>query len=490
MADSIIVWHRTDLRIPDNPAINQAATDGRPIPVYVFDPTVVADRPAGSDARVEFCLQSLEDLKARYRDRGSDLLFFLGEPQTVLTERFDAPIYYNRSVTAQYHGWTVPDGDQFHGFVADAIRRETEQPRDGWQENAESYFETEVHSAPQSLPEPQAESEISVAALRNRWSVSPDKHDVPQGGRSAALDRLNAFIESIESYPESISPPAVAEQHCSRVSQDFVFGTISPREAYRVVTDRAPSCRGRELFLTRLFWNQHFKQKLADFPQLTEQAVNPVYRGLHRDEHDPDLVTAWKRGQTGFPLVDASMRALAETGYLNFRMRALCATFFCHILREWWKRGADHFYAHLVDADPGINYAQWQMQAGLVGVHPLRIYDPAKNTREYDADGEFIRRYVPELRAVPDAYLPRPERMAKSLQQEVGVEIGTDYPRPVVDFETRRSRTREQHARLADRAGEALSDPAVLKRASLSRRHDEIDEQTPATGQQTLTDFS
>ena len=488
MADPIVVWHRTDLRLPDNPALSAAAADGVPVPVFVFDPAWYAEQPAASDARIEFCLQSLADLKTRYQDRGSDLLFYVGDPESVLSEQFDAPVYYNRSVTAADRNWTA-DGAQFRGFTADAIRRGVTEPRDGWQAHAESYFETEPQPAPTQLPAPPAASTATLDTIRSRWSITPTKHDVPAGGRSAALDRLEAFIETIDSYPGSISPPAAAEDRCSRLSVDFVHGTLSVREAYHAVADRAPAGRGRDMFQTRLFWNQHFKQKLADYPALTETAVNPVFRGLHRADHDPELVAAWKRGETGFPLVDASMRALSETGYLNFRMRALVATFFCHILREWWKRGADHFHDHLIDADPGINYAQWQMQAGLVGVHPLRIYDPAKNTREHDPAGTFIRRYVPELRPVPDAYLPRPDRMSKAVQRDVGVELGTDYPRPVVDFEARRTKTREQHARLSARAEEALSDPAIVRRASLSRRHDDVETESPANGQQTLTDF-
>lgn len=490
MSDPIVVWHRTDLRIPDNPALCRATADGTPVPVYVFDPARYENRAPGSDARHEFCLQSVADLKRRYRDRGSDLLLFEGDPQTVLTEAFDAPVYYNRSVTASYRGWDSGARDKFHGFRADAIRRDVADPRDGWQEQAESYFEADPQPAPTTLPTPSGESAVSVDKIREQWSIAPDKDAVPRGGRSAGLDRLEEFVATIESYPASISPPAAAEDRCSRLSADFVHGTLSVREAYQAVADRAPDGRGRDMFLTRLFWNQHFTQKLADFPKLTEHAVNPVYRGLHRDDHEPDLVRAWKRGQTGFPLVDASMRALSATGYLNFRMRALVATFFCHVLREWWKRGADHFYDHLIDADPAINYAQWQMQAGLVGVHPLRIYDPAKNAREHDPEGTFIRRYVPELEPVPDSYLPRPERMSTAVQSEVGVELGVDYPRPIVDFEARRSQTRDQHSRLRTRAREALSDSAVRRRASLSRRHDDVKTESTMGGQQTLADFS
>ncbi len=465
---------------------------GRPIPVFVFDPRFYESEALVCDSRIEFLFESLETLKTRYQERGGDLLLLVGNPIDRLTTVFDGPIYYNRTTTAgemRDRERTIATQDQFHGFDADAIRRDTATPRDSWQEHAEAYFEHNPIEPPDAIDTPPREDELSIVAARDRWEVTPTKRDVPPGGRDAAVQRLETFLDDINQYPQSISPPAAAREGCSRLSPYLAKGIISPREVYQQTLATTEPSRARELFTTRLFWNQHFTQKLQDFPRLHDQAVNPVFRGLHRDEHDPAAVRAWKDGQTGFPLVDASMRALRETGYLNFRMRALTATFFVHILREWWKRGADHFYRHLIDAEPGINYAQWQMQGGLVGVHPLRIYDPAKNTREHDPDGEFIREFMPELQAVPDEYLAQPERMSKAMQAETGVELGQAYPRPIVDFDTRREQTRREYARLADRAQEALSDPAIRKRASLSRRHESIKEDTTTQGQMSLTDF-
>ena len=193
---------------------------------------------------------------------------------------------------------------------------------------------------------------------------------------------------------------------------------------------------------------------------------------MNRSTHDPERFEAWKAGQTGFPLVDASMRALRETGWLNFRMRAMCATFYTYILRCWWKAGADWYYRHLIDADPAINYQQWQMQSGLVGVHPLRIYNPRKQVRENDPDGEFVSSYVPELEPLPDEYLDRPEKTPLSVQRECGVRIGEEYPYPIVDFERQRREAREAWGRLGDRAREALGDPEIRRRASFSGRRD------------------
>jgi deoxyribodipyrimidine photo-lyase len=168
------------------------------------------------------------------------------------------------------------------------------------------------------------------------------------------------------------------------------------------------------------------------------------------------------------------------------------ATFYSYVLQEWWKSGADFLYSHLVDADPGINYCQWQSQAGLVGVHPIRVYDPAKQVREYDPDGDYVRRYVPELADLPDEHLARPEKAPLAVQEECGVRVGEDYPYPVVDYERRAAEARELMARHHERAQEALkSDPELWRRASLSRgRREEADaDPVQASGQASLDEF-
>jgi deoxyribodipyrimidine photo-lyase len=247
------------------------------------------------------------------------------------------------------------------------------------------------------------------------------------------------------------------------------------------------------MFVSRLYWNRHYHQKLQDWAGWADWAVNPVFHGLYRSEHDPELLTAWKEGRTGFPIVDASMRALVETGFVNFRMRAMCASFLTYVLREPWRLGADFFYYHLLDAAMGINHTQWQSQAGTVGVHPVRVYDPAKQAREYDPDGEFVREYVPELADLSDEHLPRPEKAPLSVLERAGVELGEDYPYPVVDYEARASAARERFARLNDRATEAIeTSPEVRRRASLSSRRREErteGEDDRPSGQASLDEF-
>ena len=475
--EAVVVWHRRGLRVPDQPAVAAAADEFETVcPLFVFDPQFYGGDGLACDARLRFLHECLTDLAAGYRDRGTELVFAHGDPLDVLAAFADAgwALRATADPVARY-GAARDDRAAALGveFVADDGLRRGPDSREGWSDHAEAYL-TDEPRAPGDLGTHGVDSPTTVAAVEERYDVSPAKTRVPTGGREAAFARLRAFADGIAAYPGSIADPADAEEGTSRLSPYLRFGCLSVREAYRVVDERATDDRGREAFVTRLYWNRHYTQKLADWSGWTDRAVNPVFRGFGRSTHDPDLVEAWKRGQTGFPMVDAAMRCLRETGWLNFRARALCASFFGYILRQPWRVGADHFYHHLIDADPAINYTQWQQQTGMTGVNTTRIYNPRKQVREHDPEGAFVGEWVPELRPVPPDYLDRPERMPLSLQAEVGVSVGDDpdddYPYPVVDYEARREAAAEEFAALDDRAREAAQDPEIRRRLSLSRR--------------------
>jgi deoxyribodipyrimidine photo-lyase len=515
-----VVWHRSDLRVPDNApvaAAAEAAGDGdRVLPVFVFDPRYYGDRGLSCDARLEFMHECLASLAEQYRERDSDLALLYGDPRDrlpALLDGLDDPrVYVTRDVTARYgrdRDDQLLDGDGLpcavEAFDPGGIVRDppptpesVDGPpsRDGWADQCRGYLTDDLHPAPDGLPGTPIESDVTIGEVAARHAVDPDKDPEvrPRGGRPAAQDRLDGFVQRLPDYPRNVAPPAAAERHASRLSPYLTFGVLSTREVYQRVR-RCPETRGRSMFTSRLFWNHHYRQKLADWPGWMDRAVNPVFRGLYRGEHDPELEAAWREGRTGFPMVDAAMRALVETGFTNFRMRAMCASVFCYILSEPWCRGADFMYHHLLDAEPGINHPQWQSQTGHVGAHPVRVYDPAKQVREYDPDGEYVRKYVPELADLPDEHLPRPEKAPLPVLDEAGVELGEDYPYPVVDYEARAQRAREQFARLDDRAREALfDDPRTLRRASLSDRQgvqevDSDEEGSADTGQANLDDF-
>ena len=499
--DACVVWHRRHLRVPDHPAVTRATAEYDVVcPVFVFDPRFYGDEALACDARRRFLHESLTDLAEQYNDRDTALVFGHGDPVDVLATFVDRgwDVLATADATSRYGARRDDRAADRLGvtFVDDdGLRRAVDDPREGWGDHVESYFRSEpTEPAPSGFGAHGVESAVGVDAVEERHDVRPAKESVPVGGRSPALARLDRFLDRIHEYPGSISPPAAAETGASRLSAYLRFGCLSVREAFRRLERDAPEGRGKELFRDRLYWNRHYTQKLQDWPGWTERAVNPVFRGLYRETHDPELVAAWREGRTGYPMVDASMRCLRETGWLNFRMRAMCASFFGYVLEQPWRIGADHFYEHLIDADPAINYTQWQYQTGLTGIAAVRVYNPRKQVRENDPDGEFVHRWVPELAAVPPDHLDEPEKLPLALQEELGVRIGEDYPRPVVEFEAKRREARERFSALADRASEAATDPAIRRRLSLSRRgrgpdREDADDAPEASGQASLDAF-
>lgn len=493
----IAVWHRNDLRTRDNKALSEATTTGLACPVFIIDPQFYRNDMA-CDARLRFLHQSLVALDAQYTELGSHLVLKEGNPTSILNNLPVEQVFVNRSVTSRYgrnRDETIFSQDNVTVFEADGIDW-TDRPREAydWQAHAEDYFEHPPLPTPDQLHSNPLTSTTTVPEVEATYTIRPKKRNVPPGGESAAWRRVEAFAENLDAYPGGISPPAEAERRTSGLSPYFKFGCLTPRAVYQYITTHCPDDQARAMFEDRLFWNRHYSQKLADWPGWTETAVNPVFRSLFRSTHDPELVRAWKAGETGFPLVDASMRALRETGRMNFRMRAMCASFFHYILQCWWRVGADHYYRELIDADPAINYAQWQNQCNLTGVHPVRIYNPRKQVRENDPDGNYITKYVPELADFPVEYLDQPERAPRTVQAECGITIGEDYPRPIVDFENKRGETRDIYARLTDRAMEVMQeDPEIRHRASLSKNRlpddTPVEEMDLSDDQAAISDF-
>jgi deoxyribodipyrimidine photo-lyase len=497
--DAAVVWHRRHLRVEDHPAVARATDEYDVVcPLFVFDPRFYGDDALACDARLRFLHECLDDLGDQYERRDTGLVFAHGDPLTVLGRVLDAGwdvlatvdpggrYGRERDARADDRGVTFIDGD-------DGLRHGGGDTRDGWADHVESYFEgTPSSPAESGFGGHDVSSPVTVAAVERAHGVDPSKESVPVGGRKPALARMERFLDRIAEYPGSISAPAEAKTGTSRLSPYLRFGCLSVREVYRALERETPDGRAASFFRDRLYWNRHYNQKLADWTGWTERAVNPVFRGLNRDSRDSERIEAWKAGETGFPMVDASMRCLRETGWLNFRMRAMCASVFGYILKQPWWVGADWFYYHLVDADPAINYTQWQYQTGLTGLRAVRIYDPRKQVRDNDPEGTFVHRWVPELAAVPPEHLDEPEKMPLSLQSEVGVQIGEDYPRPIVDFEAERHAARERFAALTDRATEAARDPEIRRRLSLSRRGergDDADDDGRGDGQTSLDAF-
>jgi deoxyribodipyrimidine photo-lyase len=312
--------------------------------------------------------------------------------------------------------------------------------------------------------------------------------DAPQrqaGGRAAGLALLESFLnERGQDYRRAMSSPLAGATACSRLSPHLAFGTLSLREADQAAARRAAQVRGGgdgwsgavQSFRARLAWRDHFVQKLEDEPALEWRCLHPAYEGLRPAMPDAARLEAWCRGETGLPFVDACMRSLAATGWLNFRMRSMVMAVASYHLWLDWRATGQHLARMFTDHEPGIHWSQVQMQSGTTGINTIRIYNPVKQGLDQDPTGAFTRVWLPELADVPDALLQEPWRWDGA--------SGLRYPAPVVDvkaaaaaardrvwavrqgdgFRAQAARVARKHASRKDAKGRFQRDPVRLKK--------------------------
>ncbi|MEH7827221.1 FAD-binding domain-containing protein [Gemmobacter denitrificans] len=470
---NVLMWFKRDLRVQDHPALAFAAMRGAVLPVYIVEPDLWAE-PDASARHYAFLTESLTDLRDQLAELGLPLVIRLGEAVTVLdrlcrTHGVTEIVSHEETGNLWTYGrdrrvaaWARASGIRWHEVPQCGVVRRLAS-RDGWQAARDSFM-----AAPQvtvtGLRGPAGvESGAPPSARALRLAEDPCPHR-QAGGRSAGLAALDSFLtQRGRPYRAAMASPLAGERACSRLSPHIAFGTLSLREVVQATTARQAERPGGDWsgslrsFQSRLAWRDHFMQKLEDQPSIE-------IRALHRDadalrHSDAARLRAWEMGETGFPFLDACLRYLRATGWLNFRARAMvmaCASY--HLWLDWRDTG-QILARRFTDYEPGIHWPQVQMQSGVTGINTPRIYNPVKQGQDQDPTGAFTRRWVPELAAVPDAYLQEPWKWSGA-----GSLLGSRYPEPVVDLATAARAARDAIFSLRKTAGFKADQAAIVAR--------------------------
>jgi deoxyribodipyrimidine photo-lyase len=496
-----VVWFKRDLRVADHAPLCAAAAAGPVLPLFVFDPRVLA-APDFSAQHLGFVRECLDALAQTLAPLGARLHVTTGATVEVLDrlahqraigglwsheETGNAVTY---AIDREVALWCRQRGIVWRQFPQNGVVRGLAR-RDGWARQWEARMQAPVLATPQRLAghhlvpcRADAAPSIGILPAADKPADAlADKSGRQRGGRPAALARLDAFLDgAVQDYRRGMSSPRTAVSACSRLSPYLAWGAVSLKEVVQAARGRAEALRalpagerppgalaGLASFEGRLHWHCHFMQKLESEPEIEFRNVNRAYDGLRDERPDAVRLEAWRRGATGYPMVDACLRMLAATGWLNFRMRAMVTSFASYHLWLHWRATGLHLARELLDYEPGIHWSQTQMQSGVTGINTLRIYNPVKQAEDHDPAGLFVRRWVPALDRVPDDFIFRPWLMPRHVQDRVGVRIGRDYPAPIVDAVAAAREARERISTIR-RTQAARTEALAVLRAHGSRK--------------------
>ncbi len=441
---NVLVWLKRDLRLADHPALTMAAGMGAVLPVYVVEPEYWA-LPDTAARQWAFTAESLEALRVDMAPLGLTLAVRVGEAVDVLS-RLCRRHAITHIVSHEETGnlWTFARDRRVAAWARGAGIGWTELPqsgvvrrlrgRNGWQAQRDAFMAGALLPVPQIAGVAGVEPGPIPSARSLRLADDPCPHR-QRGGRAEALALTESFLARRgEDYRSAMSSPLSGERACSRLSPHLAVGTLSVREVVQLTAARQAARPGGRWggalasFQSRLAWRDHFIQKLEDQPDIETRCLSRAAEGLRPRDSDAARLAAWAAGETGLPFVDACMRYLAATGWLNFRMRAMVMAVASYHLWLDWRATGPVLARAFTDYDPGIHWPQVQMQSGVTAINTPRIYNPVKQGLDQDPTGSFTRRWLPELAAVPDAFLHEPWKWTgfRSI-------AGRRYPEPLVD---------------------------------------------------------
>jgi deoxyribodipyrimidine photo-lyase len=475
-----LMWFRRDLRVDDNAALYHALRSCRQVVcVFVFDTAILAPLPR-VDRRVEFIRESLLELDEELRALGGGLIVRHAaaaeeipalaralEVQAVFANRDDEPEALARD--AGVFGALANAGVSFHThkdstvFERDELMTKTGQPytvftpyKRAWLAKVDDFFLKSYPSRghadalvppPEGWRAPVPSLEALGFAKSNLGTL-----EIPTGTRGAAI-LFEDFFERIDRYEAARNYPAVRGP--SYLGVHLRFGTVSIRQVAGVARQLSlQGDAGAATWLSELIWRDFYFQILAHFPHVHEKGESKSFRPeydkiqWHHGKHADQLFEAWCQGRTGYPLVDAAMLQINQSGYMHNRLRMVVASFLCKDLGLDWRRGEAYFALHLNDFELASNNGgwQWASSSGCDAQPYFRIFNPVTQSERFDPDGKFIRRYLPQLAGLSNGAIHSPWTATPVELEAAGVKLGENYPVPVVDHAEARERTLQRYA--------------------------------------------
>lgn len=457
-----IVWFKRDLRLRDHAPLQAALADNLPILLlYIFDPIIWADSNY-SERHLRFVKESLLDLNEQLINlclgkNPPQICIFQGKTVDIFTQihgvkriskifsHQETGLKVTYDCDKSVANFTRENDIQWFEYQCNGVKRAI-QDRENWVKDWYAFMTTPIKGLSLENLEKLVisndflENELHTETLFNIAEKTDNLALFQKGGEVLAFRYLKSFFdERSVDYFRYISKPLQSRKTCSRLSPYLAWGNLSIRQVYQIsletIKNKPSFKRGLINFNSRLRWHCHFIQKFESEDSMEFENVNRGYDSMKNDDNYSNFV-AWKEGKTGYPMVDACMRCLQKTGYMNFRMRAMLVSFLTHQLMQHWKQGAIHLAKLFLDFEPGIHYSQFQMQAGITGVNTVRIYNPVKQSQEHDPQGIFIKQWIPELRDCPEMFIHEPWKMTLMEQELYNFRLGgLGYPYPIINLE-------------------------------------------------------
>lgn len=449
-----ILWFKRDLRLTDHEPLVCALNAKEPILfLYIFEPSLLRHSNY-SDMHWSFVWEALMDLSGQIEKVGGGLRIAFAEAEDVFAQLsldYEIKTVFSHAETGLKTTYTrdlalvafmAKQGIAWKEYQQNGVVRRL-KTRQSWQKEWYGFMSSGTASPDLTILKGSfllGRTQIDKGLPYASWLA---KHPLRQSAeRDKGMRYLRSFcLDRSKNYGKGISKPELSRKSCSRMSPYLSWGLFSVREVYQAMSLAKKSGYGSKSGINsamlRLRWHCHFIQKFEMEERIEYENFNKAYDLLEKPV-DARLLGSWMTGRTGYPMVDACMRCLRETGYINFRMRAMLTSFAVHHLWQPWKPVSMHLSRIFLDFEPGIHYPQIQMQAGMTGINTIRIYNPVKQSMDHDPQGTFIKRWVPELANLPGDTIHKPWELGPIDQQLFDFVPGRNYPRPIVDLDKAR----------------------------------------------------